>query len=89
MSNEAHEKAIEAADLSYWGCSEDPEGERDMAKAIRAYLQASNQVLVPREPTEEMKGAWYRDLNDWFDEKIVDEWHMWNVMIDAAPKPFG
>lgn len=59
-----------------------------MEAAILKYLSISGMVLVPKEPTQEMKAAWYSDLEPWFNEKIEAEWHMWNVMLDAAPNPF-
>lgn len=45
-----HERAIGAAIMAYHDTTNDPEGERDMGKAIAAYLAASGQVLVDADP---------------------------------------
>lgn len=90
-----HEAGIEAAAtvaFDWSGNAFYPDFEMDtseyVTRVIQAYLSASGMVLVPREPTQEMKAAWYSDLDPWFNEKIEAEWHMWNVMLDAAPNPF-
>lgn len=55
--NDRHERALEKAHTAYWDYSSDPEGERDMAKAIAAYLSEMDAVIVPREPTDAMVEA--------------------------------
>jgi hypothetical protein len=83
-----HEAGLEAAVKAFRDCEAYPAGPFSIREAIEAYLAESRKVLVPREPTEEMKAAWESNFDDWFNEKIEPEWHMWNVMLDAAPDPF-
>ena len=84
MSNEAHEKGLEGVKLAYIAYG------YQFEKLIRSYLQASNQVLVTREPTEEMSEKGEAAFSK-------DEFHMsvyhcvgeaYKAMVEAAPKPF-
>ena len=43
-------------------------------------------VEAMREPTEEMKAAFDKDVDDWFDHQIHDDHHLYKCMIDAALK---
>lgn len=95
-----HEEAIEAARAVYWDCTNDPEGDRDMSKAIQAYLSASGMVLVPREPDEKMHKAWEDGYYKGFDDlpntterlSRTSAFHCFTTahqsMIEAAPSPF-
>jgi hypothetical protein len=65
-NNDRHERALEKANAAYWDCSTDPEGERDMEKAIAAYLSEMDAVIVPRDPPEQMLDA-ARHLMMWID----------------------
>lgn len=55
--NDRHERALEKAHTAYWDYSSDPEGERDMAKAIAAYLSEMDAVIVPREQWQPIETA--------------------------------
>ncbi len=90
MSNEAHEKALDAA-IEASGMGGWDHIEERMEDAIKAYLSASGLVVVPREPTPEM---------------IAEAWASWKIRhpkpigpgpgfveaitasIAAAPNPF-
>lgn len=56
-------------------------------RAALASMEADGLVVVPKKPTDEMKGAWDRDYNAWLHEHIEDDWHLYKVMIAARP-PF-
>lgn len=53
MSNEAHERGIRAAANAFWDHPACEDG-KDAEAAIKAYLDASGLVLVPRDPTQAM-----------------------------------
>jgi hypothetical protein len=53
-NNDRHERALEKAHTAYWDYSSDPEGERDMAKAIAAYLSEMDAVIMPRELSHDL-----------------------------------
>jgi hypothetical protein len=61
----------------------------DLEDAIRAYLEASGMVMVPKTATTEMMQAGKRQRNAkaLFDEN--DAFHVWSAMLDAAPSPFS
>ena len=95
MSNEAHEKGLEAAHQEVLKTLNIGIGKWTMERVIRAYLQASNQVLVPREPTEEM--VKHLQMNTEIGSYICENWiGAYDVMGDyhaamlaAAPNPFS
>lgn len=102
MTNERHEKALEAADgararlfvtmTSNAGGSErlmDIIKVRNecMEEGIRAYLQAMDAVIVPREPTEEMIGVGLR-LFYTFGKPSNGICNAYRVMIQIAPNHF-
>jgi len=85
MSNEAHEKGLQAAlkEIHDVGMN------TDVSEVIKAYLSASNQMIVPREATEEMLfAAWDRapvEMNDMDDGYYGAAYQ---DMIAAYPNPF-
>ena len=52
---------------------------KSMAKA-RAAIEAM------REPTDDMREAFHKDLGAWLNHAIEDDDHLWKAMIDAALK---
>lgn len=97
----AHEKGIKAAADVVYRHERDVEDHEDVASdVIRAYLEASDQVLVPREPTKEM----IQIGNDTI-EKCIDSWNYdsgsgymvesfaanstFASMVAAYPQPFS
>jgi hypothetical protein len=99
----AHEKGIEAAarsDAAVDGRDFDGLSRADKRRylerpqlAIRAYLEASGQVLVPREPTNEMKVEADRARNNALYQDENDQIGALNIAISAAieayPQPFS
>lgn len=85
-----HEAGLKAAHSAYWDYSNDLEGDMDMGKAIKAYLDASGMVLVPREPTETMVHAFDESLPQYVVNYILneDEINGYKAMLSAAPDPF-
>jgi len=99
MTNEAHEKGMRAAAQKHYSfcrqCDHSPK--EDAADIIKAYLEASGQVLVPKEPTNDMEVAGGLKC-----EKIMFEGDLeangvifhdmglvYREMIAAAPQPFS
>lgn len=83
MTNERHEKALEAAyaaAMVFKGSN--PRDE--MATVIAAYLQAMDAVIVPREPTVEMKlfGS------EQFDQRPSEAKQIFEAMLSKAPNHF-
>lgn len=58
MTDERHEKALEAAFNVFDADGYQPD-DATISKAIAAYLQAMDAVIVPREASEEMGAAGY------------------------------
>lgn len=84
----AHEKGIEAAGRDWLQQTGMLLINDEFESAVRAYLEASGQVLVPKEPTEGMLHQAYE-----CDVKYVDETsspsEYWAAMIAAYPQPFS
>lgn len=91
MGNEAHDEGIEAVISAF------PLGafdKKDVEAAIKAYLDASDLVLVPREPTKQMlqetseivTHVYGGDYNGYMDEDTAGA--AYACMISAAPNPF-
>lgn len=102
MTNERHEKALEAADVARARLfittqSKDgvPERLMDivrirnecMEEGIRAYLRAMDAVIVPKEPSEEMVGAGLRRFYT-FGKPSNGICNAYRVMIQIAPNQF-
>lgn len=79
MSNESHEKGIEAGMAEIAGTYNSRSAFID---AIKAYLDASGMVLVPKEPTEEMLGVGYA-IGPYSRTAEI-----WESIIEAASNPF-
>lgn len=91
MDELLHEKAIGAAIMAYHDTTNDPEGEMDMGKAIKAYLSASGLVLVPREPTDEMMVEMEcaaPALMSFSERMKSPSFLAWKAAIEFAPNPF-
>lgn len=101
MSNEAHENGFKAA--RKWilmGDAEEMPNESHIRNyvegAIKAYLDASGLVLVPREPTDEMKlvgglkceSMMFENDEDYTGVIFSDMGFVYRSMIAAAPNPF-
>lgn len=104
----SHKKGIEAAEQVYssmlfFGADEHYDAELiypGISSLIKAYLDASGMVMVPREPTEEMHNEWeegyckgFNDLPDSYERMNRDSaFHCFTTahqaMIAAAPNPF-
>lgn len=95
MTNERHEKALEAAVQAgiakVWSIdSEAPldDGRRQIAvSTIAAYLQAMDAVIVPKEPTEEMIGAGLRKFYG-FGKPSNGICNAYREMVHAVPNHF-
>lgn len=92
MSNEAHENGFKAA--RKWilmGDAEEMPNESHIRNyvegAIKAYLDASGLVLVPREPSADMM-ADGMEVYCRKDDAEEDVWNVYHEMIAAAPDPF-
>lgn len=77
MTNERHEKALEAAFDVFDADGHQPD-DTTISKAIGAYLRAMDAVIVPREPTDEML------VNEWGSLKI----DIYREMLSRAPQHF-
>src|SRR6478609_4060515 len=99
MSNEEHERGVEAACRSYIDVFQDtapnPDAPRrfgDMiSTVIKAYLDASGLVPVPREPTTEMVRSAYEARDPGFCDEpgdVQSPQETWAEMISAATNPF-
>ncbi len=86
---EAHEKGIEAGIESSGMAGWDHIEER-AADFLKAYLSASNQVLVPRKVSREMDSAGYEACT-WniLDPSKKDHQDVYYAMVSAAPNPFS
>lgn len=88
----SHEKGIEAASREFNRCWHAKriiqyDDTQCASNIIKAYLEASGMVLVPREPTEEMEKA-YDEADRFYrpyDEICASA--AWQAMIKAAPNP--
>jgi hypothetical protein len=97
MTNERHEKALEAAVHAFYGNNEFPPSagnKRDMTDAIAAYLQAMDAVIVPNAASKEMELAAvakvkpYHDEN-WYRVMPGDLFRLaWPAMLSKAPNHF-
>jgi hypothetical protein len=95
----SHEKGIEAAQdkiydvvsVDYGGLSRDSDA---ALQIVKAYLDASGMVMVPREPTSKMLNAAAKALSPGKrptpDFVSVSKKHMirYQAMVNAAPNPF-
>lgn len=96
--NEAHEKGIEAAvSVHKTGTPYIKKyALEQMESAIKAYLQASGLVLVPREPTMEMElagglkceGLMFEGDPEYTGVIFKDMGTVYKTMLNAAPNPF-
>lgn len=88
-----HENGIEAAGFAIDNyvqdyCYGDIGEKRFAEKVIKAYLDASGMVMVPREPTEEMRvAAITSPLPSIEDNRPLYE-ICWHRMLFRAPNPF-
>jgi hypothetical protein len=95
MTNERHEKALEAAVkaliLKQNGFQWFQHGNNfreAVGAGIAAYLASMNSVAAPKEPTPEMIEAWEADMAAWIGEYIEDPLHPYRVMLSKAPNHF-
>jgi hypothetical protein len=79
MSNEAHEKGIEAAQEALSLCCKE-----DMILAIKAYLSASGLVLVPSAPTKDMVDF----ARQHHEGEAYLPYSLYAAFITSAPNPF-
>lgn len=87
MTNERHEKALWEASNAYWDTTNDPEGIRDMSKAISAYLQAMDALIVPKEPTDETVSAFMAGkFQDGDDSTLIKS--IYRRIVSSAPNHF-
>ena len=56
----------------------------DCADAILAAMDAAGLVVVPREPTEEMRRAFQEKMDEWMQEIGTDD-DLYTAMIAASP----
>lgn len=84
--SEMIERAAEAAFMADWPKDNWSRfGNEDYVKnRYRRIARAAIEAM--REPTEAMKVAFYKDVDDWFDHQIHDDHHLYKCMIDAALK---
>jgi len=93
---EAHERGMEAATKVMRLGIGDPKSIPGPGSVIKAYLEASNQVLVPREPEAAMKvdgglkleSMMFEDDPEFTGVIFEDVKFIYRAMIDAAPNPF-
>lgn len=87
MTNERHEKALEAAANVYFDfcrkCEHSPK--EDAAAIISTYLQAMDAVIVTKEPTKEMQKAGSYEVS-MLTHKGAE--HCYLAMISHAPNHF-
>lgn len=94
----SHEKGIDAASHEYFDCCYGEHGEETYesfaARIVKAYLDASGMVMVPRDPTDSMCNetseivthVYGGDYNGYMDEHTARA--AYACMIAAAPNPF-
>lgn len=92
MTNERHEKALEAA-VHADGFTPNAADRNAVARDIATYLQVMDAVIVPKTPTPEMIGAWYRYKNGhhWPDEQPAldtSDYGAYRAMLSKAPNHF-
>lgn len=87
MTDERHEKALEAAAKVYFDfcrkCEHSPK--EDAAAIISAYLASVDAIIVPKEPTKEMQKEGAREVS-FLTHKGAE--HCYLAMLSAAPNHF-
>lgn len=84
----SHEKGIEAAIQAFYSLGDSMQDR--MKKAIKAYIDASGMVMVPREPTDEMQLVANESMSlAGFFSPPKQVWDSaFKAMIAAATNPF-